>query len=162
MFIDNPLTGYSPVVAFIFLAKRLFLALFLWKFSIGMKTLDALVTRVSLGFGVWVQFHVGFFEQTEVVSSAMAEIRAYDPKWSSIRILMLGQLSYDELCFEGMALLFARVIPFLSFFGRSIGDSEASIRITSYSASLSSNALRPGRAKRLSLMRVSSTHLQIL
>ena len=61
MFIDNPLTGYSPVVAFIFLAKRLFLALFLWKFSIGMKTLDALVTRVSLGFGVWVQFHVGFF-----------------------------------------------------------------------------------------------------
>ena len=62
MLIDNPLTGYSPVVAFIFLAKRLFLALFLWKFSIGMKTLDALVTRVSLSLDVWMEFHVGFFE----------------------------------------------------------------------------------------------------
>ena len=161
MFIDNPLTGYSPVVAFIFLAKRLFLALFLWKFSIGMKTLDALVTRVSLGFGVWVQFHVGFFEQTEVVSFAIAEIGADDLKWSCLGILGLGQFGYDELGFERMALLFARVIPFCSF-GRSIGDSEASTRITSYSASLSSSALRPGRAKCLSLMRVSSTHLQIL
>jgi hypothetical protein len=120
MLIDNSLTGYSPVVTFIFLAKRLFFALFLWKFSIGMKTLDALVTRVSLGLDVWMEFHLGFFEQTEVVSFAIAEIGAYNLKWSCLGILGLGQLGYDELGFERMALLFARVIAFLSFFGRSI------------------------------------------
>ena len=162
MFIDNPLMGYSAVVAFIFLAERLFLALFLWELRIGMDILDALVISVSLSFGVWVEFHVGFFEQTEVVSSPITEVRAYDLKWSRLGILGLGQLGYDELCFESMALLFAGVIAFLSFFGRSIGDSEASIKMTSYSASLSSRALRPGRAKRLSFMRVSSTHLHIL
>ena len=127
-----------------------------------MDMLEALVTRVRLSFGVRVEFHLGFFEQTEVVSSPITEIRAYDLKWSRLGILGLGQLGYDELCFESMALLFARIIAFLSFFGRSIGDSEASIKMTSYSVSLSSSALRPGRAKRLSFMRVSSTHLHIL
>src|SRR5437763_15399939 len=92
----------------------------------------------------------------------MTEVGAYDLKRSRLAILGLGELGYDELCFKRMPLLFAGVIAFLSFFGRSIGDSEASIKMTSYSASLSSRALRPGRAKRLSLMRVSSTHLQIL
>lgn len=162
MLIDHPLTGYSLVVAFLLLAERMFLALFLREFRIGMEMLETLVTRVSLSFGIWMQFHLGFFEQTEVVSFAIAEIGADDLKWSGLGILGLGQFGYDELGFERMALLFARVIAFLSFFGRSIGDSEASIKMTSYSASLSSRALRPGRAKRLSLMRVSSTHLQIL
>ncbi len=131
MLIDNPLAGYSPVVAFIFLAKRLLLALFLWKFSIGMKTLDALVASVSLSLDVWMEFHVGFFEDAEVVSSALAKIRAYDPKWRRIGILALGQFGYDELGFERMTLLFARVIAFLFFFGRSTGDSEASTKMTS-------------------------------
>lgn len=162
MLIGNPLAGYSPVVAFILPTKRLFLALFLWKFSIGMNTLDALVTRVSLSLDVWVEFHVGFFEQTEVVFPTMTEIGADDPKWSRLGILVLGLLGYDELGFERMALLFARVKAFLSFFGRSTGDSEASIKMTSYSVSLLSSALRPGRAKRLSFTRVSSTHLHIL
>ena len=62
MLISNPLPGYSPIVAFILLTEWLFLALFLWEFRIGMKTLDALVTSVSLSFGVWMEFHVGFFE----------------------------------------------------------------------------------------------------
>jgi hypothetical protein len=158
MLIDNPLTGYSLVVAFLLLAEWVFLALFLWELSVGMDMLETLVTSISLSFGIWMQFHVGFFEQTEVVSSAIAEIGADDLKRSRLGILGLGQLGYDELGFERMALLFARVIAFLSFFGRSIGDSEASTRITSYWASLPSRALRPGRAKRLSLMRVSSTH----
>jgi hypothetical protein len=45
-----------------------------------MDMLEALVTRVSLSFGIWMQVHLGFFEQTEVVSFAIAEIGAYDPK----------------------------------------------------------------------------------
>jgi uncharacterized membrane protein YwaF len=90
MFIDNALTGYSAVVAFIFLAEWLFLALFLWEFRLGMDMLDALVPRVSLSFGIWMEFHLGFFEQAEVMSSAIAEIRADNLKWSSLGILGLG------------------------------------------------------------------------
>jgi hypothetical protein len=78
--IDHPLTGYSPIVALILLSEWVFLALFLRKLSIGMDMLEALVTRVSLSFGIWMQVHLGFFEQTEVVSFAIAEIGAYDPK----------------------------------------------------------------------------------
>ncbi len=162
MLIGNPLTGYSPVVAFLLLAEWVFLALFLWELSMSMQMLDTLVTSVSLSFGGWMEFHLGFFEQAKVVSSAMTEIRAYDPKRSRLGILVVGQLRYDELGFESMTLLFARVIAFLSFFGRSTGDSEASTKMTSYSASLLRRALRPGREKRLSFTRVSSTHLHIL
>ena len=158
MFINNTLARYSAIRAFRLFAQWVFLALFLWKFTFGMKTLDALVPRVGLNFDLWMHLHVGFFEHTEVVSSARTEIGADDSKGRRIALLMLRQLGYDKLSFERMTLLFARVVAFLSFFGRSMGDSEASIKMTSYSVSLSSSALRPGRAKRSSLMRVSSTH----
>ncbi len=46
----------------------------------GMDMLEALVTCVSLSFGIWMEFHLGFFEHTEVVSFAIAEFGAYDPK----------------------------------------------------------------------------------
>ena len=69
-------TTYSLVVAFLLLAEWVFLALFLGELSVGMDMLEALVTSISLSFGIWMQFHVGFFEQTEVVSSAIAEIGA--------------------------------------------------------------------------------------
>jgi hypothetical protein len=62
MLINNPLPGYSLIVASILLAEWLFLAFFLWKFRIGVKTLDALITSVSLSFDIWMEFHLGFFE----------------------------------------------------------------------------------------------------
>jgi hypothetical protein len=80
MLINDPLSGYSPVVAFLLLGEWLFLALFLWEFRLGMKTLDALVTRVSLSFGIRMQLHLGFFEDAEVMSSPRAEVRADDLK----------------------------------------------------------------------------------
>ena len=162
MFIHNTLARYAAIIPFLLLTERIFFALLLWKFRITMKTLETLVARVGLNFGIWMQFHLGLFEHTEVVSSPRTEIGADDAKGSRIVLLMLRQLGYDKLRFKRMTLLFARVVAFLSFFGRSMGDSEASMRMTSYSVSLSCRALRPGRAKRLSLMRVSSTHLQIL
>ena len=73
-----------------------------------MDILDALIISVSLSFGVWVEFHVGFFEQTEVVSFAIAEIGADDLKWSCLGILGLGQFGYDELGFERMALRYVQ------------------------------------------------------
>src|SRR5690348_17729891 len=123
-----------------------------------MHVLDALVPPIRLSFDLWMQVHLGFFEQTEIVFSARTHICADDLKWSCSRILSLGQLGYNDLGFECMTFLFARIIALLSFFGRSTGDSVASIKTTSYAVSLSCRALRPGRAMRLSFTSVSSTH----
>jgi hypothetical protein len=37
------------------------LALFLWKLSVDMKVLDALVPTIRLSFDLWMQVHLGFF-----------------------------------------------------------------------------------------------------
>ena len=70
-------------------------------------------------------------------------------------------VDYD-LAFKGVALLLAGVVSSLPFFGRSIGVSVASIKTTSISSSDLSRAFLPGKAKHSSLIRVSSTHRQIL
>lgn len=69
------------------------------KLSVGMQMLDALVPTIRLSFDLWMQVHLGFFEQTEVVFPARTEIRAYDLKWSCSRILSLGPLGYNYLGF---------------------------------------------------------------
>lgn len=131
MLISNPLTGNSLVVALLLLAEWMSLALFLWELRVGMEMLKALVTSIGLCFDVRMQLHFRLFEHTEVVFFSRTEIGADDLKESSLGILWLGLLGYNELGFERMAFLFARVRAFLSFFGRSMGDSVASIRITS-------------------------------
>lgn len=163
MLIDNPLTGYSPIVALILLGEWVFLAFFLWDLRMSMEMLDALVPRVSLSgcLSGW-SLTLDSLNKRKSCLLPLLKLVQMSLQWSRLGILGLGQLGYNKLGFECMALLFARIIAFLSFFGRSIGDSEASIKMTSYSVSLSRSALRPGRATRLSLMSVSSTHLQIL
>jgi len=57
----------------------------------------------------------------------------------------VGLLIHNQLRFLGMVFLFAAVVLPLLFFGRSIGCSVPSIKITSISVSLACKALRPGR-----------------
>jgi hypothetical protein len=57
----------------------------------------------------------------------------------------MGLLVHDQLRFLSMVLLFTAVILPLLFFGRSIGCSVPSIKITSIQVSLPCKALRPGR-----------------
>jgi hypothetical protein len=54
-------------------------------------------------------------------------------------------LVHDQLRFLSMVLLFAAVVLPLLFFGRSIGCSVPSIKITSIQVSLPCKAFRPGR-----------------
>jgi hypothetical protein len=55
----------------------------------------------------------------------------------------LGFLVDDQLCFLGVTLLFAAVVPALLFFGRSIGCWVASISTTSVSVSFGCKAFLP-------------------
>ena len=80
---------------------------------------------------------------------------------------------YDYLAFKGVPFLLPRVKMFLSiitipypflisdfFLGRSIGLSDASMRITSYYISLLRSCFFPGSENSPLLINTSSTHLQ--
>jgi len=127
----------------------LFLALpFIWRSAIGMYASNALVSAVSYGFGVLIEVYPGILEQSEVMSFS----------WSKVGTqYFLVLLTDDYLAFGRMTLLFARVVPPLSFFGRSTGDSEASTRATSMIVFDLTRDFLPGKANCLSLMRVFST-----
>ena len=126
---------------------------FVWSDTVWVNVRDALVAAVGYGLRIFLEVNSGVSEQTKVMGFA----------WSKVRTNDLFVLLVDgQLAFSGVPLLFAGVVALLSFFGRSTGDSLASMRITSYSMSLFRRALRPGKAKRLSLMRVSSTQRWIL
>jgi hypothetical protein len=153
LLIDDPFTGNSPVGPFLFFREGMLLAAFLRKCAVGMQLVDALVASIRLDLGLRVKADLGLFEQAEVMSSSVSKIRADH---------LFGALVDNDLALDGVAFFLARVGTFLSFFGRCTGASEASIRTTSYSTSLLSRLLRPGKAKRLSLMSVSSTQRMIL
>src|SRR5688572_22176303 len=82
-------------------------------------------------------------------------------------------LIHNYLAFKCMSFLFPRVkmlLPIITmlylflisdfFLGRSIGVSDASIRITSYSILLLRSSFFPGSENSLLLIKMSSTHLQ--
>lgn len=84
--------------------------------------MNTLVASISLAFCSWLKSNFGFFEKTKIVSSPVGNVRADD---------LVSFLVYDNLAFNGVAFLFAGVVTFLSFFGRSIGVSVASTNTTS-------------------------------
>ena len=69
----------------------------------------------------------------------------------SSRIKLVNDLSSqktdEQLCLQCVPLFLSRIVSLLLFLGRSIGDSVASTRITSYSVSHFSGVFRPGKEK---------------
>ena len=63
----------------------------------------------------------------------------------------------DHLAFQGVSLLFASVISFLLFFGRSIGVSATSTMMNSISWSANCNFFLPGKVKAFDFVKISST-----
>jgi hypothetical protein len=107
-----------------------------------------LVATVGYGIGLFFEMYLGVLEQTKVMDFAWREVSADNPLRSFVD---------DYLAFGNVALLLPGVEASLSFFGRSTGDSLASIRATSMTMSDLSKAFLPGKANCLSLMRVSAT-----
>ncbi|QYF48369.1 hypothetical protein RHABOEDO_000516 [Candidatus Rhabdochlamydia oedothoracis] len=95
-----------------------------------------------------------FFAITKVYSDNFFRFLIYD---YFDRMLFL--FSGVKMLLSIIAIFYPLFI-FVFFWGRSIGVSDASIRITSYSMSLLRRAFFPGCENFLLLIHVSSTHLQ--
>ncbi len=93
------------------------------------------VASIRFQQGIWQKMNMGFFKQPEIVLLPIGKSQADD--------LPIFEV-YQHLRFQGVTFFLPGIVSSLLFLGRSIGDSVASTRITSYSVSLFSGALRPG------------------
>ncbi len=115
-----------------------------------MQVSKSQISSIRFKQGIRQNMYTGFFEQPEIVLLPISKGQTND--------LSIFEV-YQHLCFQGMTLFLSGIIPLLFFWGRSIGDSVASTRTTSYSISLFSGAFRPGSENVPSRIKVFSTHL---
>ena len=109
-----------------------------------------LISSVRFQHDFWPGMGTGILVQLEIVFFPIGKRQR-----NNLPTLEIHQ----NLSFQRVPLFLSRIVSFLLFLGRSIGDSVASTRITSYSISLFNGAFRPGREKVPSWISVSSTHL---
>ncbi len=89
-----------------------------------MQFRDALIAAVGEQFKALMQVKFALFVKSEIMSRAATLRRADNLPCATID---------DHLAFQSVALLFAAVIAFLLFFGRSIGVSATSTTMNSIS-----------------------------
>lgn len=104
--------------------------------AIGMEFGQSLITSIRKSAGMWCQCTVAVLEQLKIMLTTKAEVCRKD-----FFCVQVG----NQLRFLGVTLLFAAVVPALSFFGRSIGCSVASTSTISIKVSLDCRAFLPGR-----------------
>lgn len=138
MFHDQTLLCQKAVFPFLLGRERVMLAFLMGCARVGMHLLDAFVAAVSQTDCGGEQRQARRFEEGKVMGFSFRKGGAKQP---------LIALSYDDLGFLGVALLFAAVGTLLFFWGRSVGTSVASTTTTSMESSLWRNAFLPGRAK---------------
>jgi hypothetical protein len=97
------------------------------RLAILMKFHQALIASICQNPKVFREFTGIVFEQLKVVFASMTKSCGYDLSTFSVS---------DDLSFLSVTLLFAAVMPFLAFLGRSTGCSLTSTRITSNTVSL--------------------------
>jgi len=129
----------------------LFAALF-GHVGLGMELLQSLIAAINQDFGFRVKPNFRFLEKPKVVPSSFIMGNTQN---ATRRFLD------NKLGFQRVSLLLSRIIAPLSFFGRSMGVSVASSRITSNCRSLATTALRPGSPNTLLLASVFSHHVMI-
>ena len=121
-----PLFSFRQSMVFGFLERRL---------AVFMKFCQALISGICQDTEVFGKLTAIVFEQLKIVLASVTESGGDD-----LSALSVG----NYLRFLGVTLLFATIMPFLAFFGRSIGCSLTSTRITSNTVSLAWNAFLPG------------------
>jgi hypothetical protein len=88
-----------------------------WCLAIRVQAGQALIACIGQNTNLFRHDEAVLFEQLKVMLASKAEVRSQD---------LFGVQVCNQLCFLGVPLLFAAVVPFLCFFGRSIGCSVAS------------------------------------
>ena len=103
--------------------------------AVFMKFCHALISSIcqnTKGFG---EVAAIVLEQLKIVLASITKSRG-----NNLSAFSIG----NYLCFLGMMLLFAAVMPFLAFFGRSIGCLLTSTSTTSNTVSLAWSVFLPG------------------
>lgn len=132
----NPLSCQTPIALLFSFRQSMVFRFLEGCLAVLMKLHQTLVASVGQNPKVFRELTGVLFEQLEVVFASMTEGRGDDLGAFSIR---------HHLRFLGVTLLFAAVMPFLAFFGRSTGCSLTSTSTTSNTVSLAWSTFLPGR-----------------
>ena len=147
---QNALTGNYAAFSTLLLCQWMLLGAFWGQAGIGVQIRKPPISSIRFQQRFRQNMHAGFLEQPKIMFPAIGKGQCNNAPIFQV---------YQHLRLYRVPLFLAGIVPFLLFLGRSIGVSVASTRITSYSMSLFSGALRPGREKVPSRINVSSTHL---
>ena len=136
MFNQNPSASQCPISLLLSFRQSVIFGFLERRLTVFVKVCQALITRIRQNAKVFRKFTAIFLEQLKVVLASIG-------KGGGNNFSRLWIRNY--LRFLRMAPLFAAVMLFLAFFGRSIGCSLASTSTTSKTVSLTASAFFPGR-----------------
>jgi hypothetical protein len=148
MFDHNSFSCQSSVTLFFSFRQSVIFGFLERRLAVSMKFCQSLITSIRQNAKIFRKFTSLVFEQLEVVFASMTKRSGYDLSAFSV---------CKYLRFLGMTLLFATVVPFLAFFGRSTGCSLTSTSITSNTVSLVCRAFLPGSRNFFERTKTSST-----
>lgn len=135
MFNHNSLTSQGTIALLLTLCQSAKFRLLERRLAVHVQVHQALIASISQNAKVFSELTSIIFEQLEVVFTPVA-------KGCSDNLSTFSVGNY--LRFLGVSLLFAAIMPFLAFFGRSIDCSLTSTNITSNTVSLACNIFLPG------------------
>ena len=144
----DPLSSQPMISLLLLFGQRMILGFLERGLAVFMKFCQALVTSIRQDPNMLGKVEFVILEKLKVRFAALAKGSRHN---------FSGFLAGDRLCILGMSPLFAAIVLFLAFFGRSTGCSLASTRITSKTVSLGWSAFLPGRRNFFELTRTSST-----
>ena len=136
MFNHNPFASQATISLLFSLRQRVIFGFLERRLTVWMKFCQTLVARIRQDAKVFGEIAAIVLEQLKIVFAAITKSRG-----NNFSALAVG----NYLRFLGMALLFAAGMPFLTFFGRSIGCSLTSTSTTSKTVLLVWSAFLPGR-----------------
>jgi hypothetical protein len=131
----NPFPRQTPIALFFSLRQSMVFGFLEGCLAVLMQFCQSLIASICQNAQMFSERAGSVFEQLEVMFASLTKSGGYDLGTFSIR---------DHLRFLSVTLLFAAVMPFLAFFGRSTGCSLTSTKTTSNTVSLAWSAFLPG------------------
>ena len=131
----DSLPGQGMISLFLSFRQSMVFGFLEGRLAVFMKFCHTLISSLCQNAKVFGKVAAVVLEQLKIMLASITESRGDNLSTFSVS---------DYLCFLGMVLLFAAVMPFLAFFGRSIGCSLTSTRMTSKTVSLAWSVFLPG------------------
>jgi hypothetical protein len=145
---QNSFSSQGMISLLFLFGQRMIFGFLERRLAILMKVCQALVASIRQNSNVLCNVEFLILEKLEVMFATLAEGGGYN-----FSRLLVG----NQLRFLSVSLLFAAVVLFLAFFGRSTGCSLTSTSTTSKIVSLGRSACLPGKRNCFERTRASST-----